>query len=107
MAVKNHANGAMNPDAHMKKVITLEQAMAGKPIADPLNVYDCSLVSDGAASVVIAPLDRARDQRQAGARARDRANVRLCGAGSEGRYHGLPSRKTAAAKGLRDGGRRA
>ncbi len=58
VAVKNHANGAMNPDAHMKKVITLEQAMAGKPIADPLNVYDCSLVSDGAASVVIAPLDR-------------------------------------------------
>src|SRR5688500_10017893 len=40
VAVKNHANGAMKPDAHLKKVITLEQAMAGKPIADPLNVYD-------------------------------------------------------------------
>ena len=39
----------------MKKVITLEQAMAGKPIADPLNIYDCSLVSDGAASVVLVP----------------------------------------------------
>ena len=61
VAVKNHANGAMNPDAHMKKVITLEQAMAGKPIADPLTVYDCSLVSDGAASVVIAPLERAHE----------------------------------------------
>jgi acetyl-CoA C-acetyltransferase len=61
VAVKNHANGAKNPDAHMKKVITLEQAMAGKPIADPLTVYDCSLVSDGAASVVIAPLERARE----------------------------------------------
>jgi acetyl-CoA C-acetyltransferase len=61
VAVKNHANGAKNPDAHMRKVITLEQAMAGKPIADPLTVYDCSLVSDGAASVVIAPLERARE----------------------------------------------
>jgi acetyl-CoA C-acetyltransferase len=61
VAVKNHANGAKNPDAHMKKVITLEQAMAGKPIADPLTVYDCSLVSDGAASVIIAPLERARE----------------------------------------------
>jgi acetyl-CoA C-acetyltransferase len=61
VAVKNHANGAKNPDAHMKKVITLEQALAGKPIADPLTVYDCSLVSDGAASVVIAPLERARE----------------------------------------------
>lgn len=61
VAVKNHANGAKNPDAHMKKVITLEQAIAGKPIADPLTVYDCSLVSDGAASVVLAPLERARE----------------------------------------------
>lgn len=61
VAVKNHANGAKNPEAHMRKVITLEQALAGKPIADPLNVYDCSLVSDGAASVVIAPLERARE----------------------------------------------
>lgn len=61
VAVKNHANGAKNPDAHMRKTITMEQALAGKPIADPLTVYDCSLVSDGAASVVIAPLERARE----------------------------------------------
>ncbi|MBC8166739.1 MAG: thiolase domain-containing protein, partial [Bryobacteraceae bacterium] len=61
VAVKNHSNGAKNPDAHMKKVITLEQAMAGKPIADPLNIYDCSLVSDGAASVILCPLERARE----------------------------------------------
>src|SRR5580658_7654239 len=34
VAVKNHANGAKNPLAHMRKVITMEQALAGKPIAD-------------------------------------------------------------------------
>jgi acetyl-CoA C-acetyltransferase len=61
VAVKNHANGAKNPQAHMRKVITLEQAMAGKPIADPLTVYDCSLISDGAAAVLIAPLERAAE----------------------------------------------
>jgi acetyl-CoA C-acetyltransferase len=61
VAVKNHANGALNPDAQMRKVITLEQAMAGKPIADPLNLYDCSLISDGAAAILLAPADRARD----------------------------------------------
>jgi len=61
VAVKNHANGALNPDAHMRKVITLEQAMKGKPIADPLNIYDCSLISDGAAAVILAPLERARE----------------------------------------------
>ena len=61
VAVKNHANGALNPDAHMRKVITLEQVLAGKPVASPLTVYDCSLISDGAAAVLLAPADRARD----------------------------------------------
>jgi acetyl-CoA C-acetyltransferase len=61
VAVKNHANGALNPDAHMRKVITLEQAMAAKPIAEPLNLYDCSLISDGAAAVLLAPADRAAE----------------------------------------------
>jgi acetyl-CoA C-acetyltransferase len=61
VAVKNHANGAKNPLAHMRKVITIEQAMAGKPIAEPLSVYDCSLISDGAAAVLIAPLERATE----------------------------------------------
>ena len=59
VAVKNHANGVLNPDAHMRKKITLEQAMAGKLIADPLNLYDCSLISDGAAAVILAPIERA------------------------------------------------
>jgi len=59
VAVKNHANGAKNPMAHMRKVITMEQALAGKPIAEPLTVYDCSLISDGAAAVVIVPLEHA------------------------------------------------
>ena len=61
VAVKNHANGALNPLAHMRKVITMEQALKGKPIADPLTVYDCSLISDGAAAVMIAPLERAHE----------------------------------------------
>ena len=59
VAVKNHSNGAKNPLAHMRKVITMEQALAGKPISEPLTVYDCSLISDGAAAVLIAPLERA------------------------------------------------
>jgi acetyl-CoA C-acetyltransferase len=61
VAVKNHLNGSKNPQAHMRKVITLEQALAGKMIADPLTVYDCSLISDGAAAVMIAPLERAQE----------------------------------------------
>src|SRR5271165_3217958 len=61
VAVKNHANGAKNPLAHMRKVITMQQALAGKPISEPLTVYDCSLISDGAAAVMIAPAERAAE----------------------------------------------
>ena len=59
VAVKNHANGAKNPLAHMRKVITMEQALAGRPISEPLTVFDCSLISDGAAAVMLCPLERA------------------------------------------------
>ncbi len=59
VAVKNHANGARNPLAHMRKVITMEQALAGRLVAEPLTVYDCSLISDSAASVVLVPLSNA------------------------------------------------
>jgi acetyl-CoA C-acetyltransferase len=61
VAVKNHANGAKNPDAHLKKIITIEQALAGKPVADPLTLFDCSLISDGAAAVILCPLERASE----------------------------------------------
>lgn len=60
VAVKNHRYGFANPYAHLRKLITVEQALAGKVIADPLTIYDCSLVSDGAAAVVLAPEGRFR-----------------------------------------------
>jgi acetyl-CoA C-acetyltransferase len=61
VAVKNHSNAVLNPYAHMRKEITLEKALEGKPIAEPLTLYDCSLVSDGAAAVLLAPLELARE----------------------------------------------
>ena len=61
VAVKNHANGALNPDAQMRKIITLEQAMNARMVAEPLNLYDCSLISDGAAAVILCPAGRAAE----------------------------------------------
>src|SRR2546426_359680 len=61
VAVKNHANGVLNPDAHMRKAITMEQALNARPVAEPLGLYDCSLISDGAAAVLLMPAERARD----------------------------------------------
>jgi acetyl-CoA C-acetyltransferase len=59
VAVKNHENGLLNPDAHMRKAITIEQAMNARPIAEPLGLYDCSLISDGAAAVIVTAAENA------------------------------------------------
>ena len=59
-AVQNHDNAMLNPDAQMHKRITVEQVRTGVPIALPLTVFDCSLVTDGAAFAVIAKLDVAK-----------------------------------------------
>jgi acetyl-CoA acetyltransferase len=60
VAVKNHAHGAKNPLAHLRKPITLEQHRGAAPVADPLRLYDCCPVSDGAAAVVLATEEAAR-----------------------------------------------
>ena len=60
VAVKNHKYGALNPFAHLQKEVSLEEAMKSVPICHPLNLYDCCLISDGAATVVMASEERAR-----------------------------------------------
>jgi acetyl-CoA C-acetyltransferase len=59
--VKAHQNGAMNPLAHFQKEITVEKASNGRVVADPLTLYDCCPTSDGAASIVLASEDKARE----------------------------------------------
>lgn len=62
VAVKNHKYGAMNKEyAHMPKEITLEKAKSAPTIAYPLNLYDCSLITDGAATVLLASEDKAKE----------------------------------------------
>ena len=60
VAVKNHHYGALNPYAHMRKEITLDKAMNSFTVADPLKLYDCCLISDGAAAVILASEKLAR-----------------------------------------------
>jgi acetyl-CoA C-acetyltransferase len=60
VAVKNHRNGAKNPNAQFRSEVTLEQVMGSTMVADPLRLLDCSPVSDGAAAVVVASLDVAK-----------------------------------------------
>lgn len=58
-AVNAHYNGSLNPDAQMQKEITVEKVKAGFPIAYPLTVFDCSLVTDGAAFLVLTTTEMA------------------------------------------------
>jgi len=60
VAVKNHQNGAKNPNAQFRSEITLEQVMKSTMVADPLRLLDCSPVSDGAAAVIVASVDVAK-----------------------------------------------
>jgi acetyl-CoA C-acetyltransferase len=59
VAVKNHANGARNPNAHFQKLVSREAVLEAPRVADPLGLYDCCPVSDGAAAVLLAPADQA------------------------------------------------
>jgi acetyl-CoA C-acetyltransferase len=59
VAVKNHYHGSLNPKAQMQKEITLEKALTSRPIASPLKLYDCSLITDGASCVIITKPDLA------------------------------------------------
>src|ERR1700730_4636550 len=53
VSVKSHANGARNPKAHLQKVINEQQVLEAPIIAEPLGLFDCCGVSDGAAAVVV------------------------------------------------------
>lgn len=64
IAVSTRDNAARNPNATMRKPITVEDHQASRMISDPLRLLDCSLESDGAAAVVISSAERARDMRQ-------------------------------------------
>jgi acetyl-CoA C-acetyltransferase len=50
---KSHVNGAKNPKAHLRKVVDMETILNAPLIAEPLGVFDCCGVSDGAACAIV------------------------------------------------------
>jgi acetyl-CoA C-acetyltransferase len=51
--LKAHGNATRNPYAHFQRAVTLEKVLASPVIADPLRMFDCAPISDGAAAVVV------------------------------------------------------
>src|SRR3984893_17492799 len=54
ISVKSHDNGARNPKAHLRNRITVDTVLNAPMVAEPLGLYDCCGVSDGAACAIVA-----------------------------------------------------
>jgi acetyl-CoA C-acetyltransferase len=61
VAVKNHYHGSMNPRAQFRNRITIDTVISSPLVADPLRLFDCSPITDGAAAVVLVPAARAKE----------------------------------------------
>ncbi|MFQ5955083.1 MAG: acetyl-CoA acetyltransferase [Kiloniellales bacterium] len=60
VSVKSHANGAKNPKAHLRKAVSMETVISAPMVAEPLGLYDCCGVSDGAACAIVTTPERAK-----------------------------------------------
>lgn len=60
VAVKNHKHGSLNPKAQFRREITRETVMGSPVVSSPLRMFDCAPSSDGAAAVVLCPLESAK-----------------------------------------------
>jgi acetyl-CoA C-acetyltransferase len=97
VAVKNHENGILNPKAHVRKKITIDDVLKSPIVASPLKLYDCCPFSDGASAVILCNEDFAKKS--------DRPFVEVIGSGRgassaavQGRYDitTIPSTVAAA-----------
>jgi len=62
VSVANYNYGSTNPNAHFyQRKLTMDEALSARPIAEPLSLFDCCPLTDGASAVIIASEDRARD----------------------------------------------
>lgn len=86
VAVQNHAHGERNPLAQFRKAITQETVLGSPMVADPLTMFDCAPLSDGAACIVLAS--------DAFAHTHDVKGVQVAGSGQASDTLALHSRKT-------------
>jgi acetyl-CoA C-acetyltransferase len=90
VVIKNKGNGLKNPLAQMGAALTPDVIRQSAPIADPLQLYDCCPVSDGAAAVVVVRADRALEAPDLAIRvlasAQTRGNPRIAGQAADASF---------------------
>ena len=85
VAVKNHENGILNPKAHLRKRISVDDVLNSAVVASPLKLYDCCPFSDGASSVILCNEGFAREH--------SKDYVRVTGSGRGGSPAALQGRE--------------
>jgi acetyl-CoA acetyltransferase len=63
IAVAARSWAALNPDAMYRKPLSIDDVLNSRVIADPLHLFDCCVISDGGAAVIITTAERAADLR--------------------------------------------
>jgi acetyl-CoA C-acetyltransferase len=61
VSVTNYAYGTTNPKGHFQKELTIQEVVEAREIATPLGLYDCCPLSDGAAAMIIASEEKAKE----------------------------------------------
>ena len=61
VSVKNHHNAKYNENAQFQFEVTLEDVLNSSPVAEPLRLLHCSPITDGAAAVVLASEEKAKE----------------------------------------------
>lgn len=61
IAVAQRSNALKNPNALMKKPLTLDEYMAAKAISEPIHLFDCVMPCAGADAFLVMSEERARD----------------------------------------------
>jgi len=64
VAVTMRRHAGLNPDAHKREPITVDDVLSSRMITSPLHLLDCAIVSDGAAAFIVTTADRAIDCRK-------------------------------------------
>lgn len=63
VAVTTRHHASLHPNAHMRAPLTIDDVMRSKPIADPLKLLDCCLISDAGGAFIVTSAARAKDLR--------------------------------------------
>jgi len=96
VAVTFRDHASRNPEAQMREPLTLDDYLGAPPVVEPFGRYDCSLLTDGAAAVVVTSAERAT--------ALARRPVYVLGAGSAGNLRGWLADDHAVSTAARESG---